>query len=207
LPREDDFISTINIAADELKEKDPVAVGRLSQTGYDPEKREFTLDFIGRPHTVQWPEGKVQAMDTDLEVPLQEQGLILHYLNKADGSDVTGELITYREVPSGEFYYPAFVKRAEAPLITVFGRDVSRLIEAGKMIGGEASSDMGDVALRVQAFPSVALTLVIWEGDDEFEPTGKILFDKNIQHYLSTEDVAVLSGMAVYRLMRFASQV
>ncbi len=145
------------------------------------------------------------ARDTDRESPLQEQGLILHYLNKADGSGLTGDLITYREVPSGEFYYPAFVKRAEAPLISVFGLDVNRMIEVGKSIGGRAASDMGDAALKVQAFPCVALTLVLWEGDDEFEPTGKILFDKNIQHYLSTEDIAVLSGMVVYRLMGFAS--
>jgi hypothetical protein len=79
------------------------------------------------------------------------------------------------------------------------------MIEAGESIGGVATSDMGDAALKVQAFPYVALTLVLWEGDDEFEPTGKILFDKNIRHYLSTEDIAVLSGMVVYRLMRFAS--
>lgn len=205
MAREDDFISAFNISADELREKDPVEVGRLSQTGYDPDKKEFRLDFIGRPHSVEWPEIKVLAGDTDGEPPLQEQGLILHYLNKADGSGLTGDLITYREVPSGEFYYPAFVKRAEAPLISVFGRDVSRMIEAGESIGGAAASDIGDAALEVQAFPSVALTLVLWEGDDEFEPTGKILFDKNIQHYLSTEDIAVLSGMVVYRLMKFQS--
>ena len=205
MAREDDFISAFNIAAEELREKDPVEVGRLSQAGYDPDKKEFTLDFIGRPHFVEWPEMKVLAGDTDREPPLQEQGLILHYLNQADGSGLTGDLITYREVPSGEFYYPAFVKRAEAPLISVFGREVGRMIEAGESIGGVATSDMGDAALKVQAFPYVALTLVLWEGDDEFEPTGKILFDKNIRHYLSTEDIAVLSGMVVYRLMRFAS--
>ncbi len=78
MAREDDFISAFNISADELREKDPVEVGRLSQAGYDPDQKEFRLDFIGRPHSVQWPEIKVLAGDTDREVPHHVQDLMLH---------------------------------------------------------------------------------------------------------------------------------
>ena len=53
--------------------------------------------------------------------------------------------------------------------------------------------------------PRVPVTLVVWAGDDEFEPTAKILFDHSIPHYLTTEDIAWVSGMIVYRLMRLAS--
>ncbi|MBW1710418.1 MAG: DUF3786 domain-containing protein [Deltaproteobacteria bacterium] len=205
MPRKDDFINAFKIAAAELKDRDPAEVSRLSAVKYDDDNKEFLLDFIGRPHVVRLPEVMVQNLEPDLEVPIQEQGLILHYLNMADGEPLTREYITYREIPSGEFYYPAFVKRAEAPLTSVFGSDTQKLISAARSLGGEIVSDMGDAAVSIQAFPRVVLTLVLWEGDDEFEPAGKILFDRSVSHYLSVEDVAVLSGMVVYRLMRFAS--
>ncbi|UCE84218.1 MAG: DUF3786 domain-containing protein [Deltaproteobacteria bacterium] len=43
---------------------------------------------------------------------------------------------------------------------------------------------------------------MIWGGDDELPPEGSILFDESIISYLPTEDIAVLSGMRVYRLIR-----
>jgi len=205
LPRKDDYINAFKIAAADLKSREPAEVGRLSAAEYDEGQRAFLLDFIGRPHIVRLPECEVHVLDSDQEVPIQEQGLILHYLNKADGTPPANEHITYREIPSGEFYYPAFVKRAEAPLVSVFGLDVQKLVPAAQKLGGAIVSGMGDAAVSIRGFPRVTLTLVLWEGDDEFEPAGKILFDKSISHYLSIEDVAVLSGMVVYRLMRFAS--
>jgi hypothetical protein len=46
------------------------------------------------------------------------------------------------------------------------------------------------------------VTIVIWSGDDELPPEGSILFDESIISYLPTEDIAVLSGMPLYRLIR-----
>jgi hypothetical protein len=55
-----------------------------------------------------------------------------------------------------------------------------------------------------QPLPRIAIHLALWEGDDEFPPEAGILFDANIQHELAAEDIAVLSGILVYRLMGVA---
>ena len=205
VPRIDDFHNAFKLAAEELKGKDLVEVARSGRIEYDPNQRVFSFDFIGRPHLVHLdPEVRIEAADSDKEVPIQEQGIILHYLNTADGTPLENELITYREVPSGEFYFSAFVKRAEAPMLSVFGQNPERLLPAAEKLGGLPVSDMGDAAARIKVLPMVDITLVIWGGDDEFEPAGKILFDKSVSRYFSTEDIAVVSGMVVYRLMRLA---
>lgn len=205
LPRQDDFENAFKLAAEEIKTRVPEEVSRLAMAEYDPDYPGFKLEFIGRPYGVLMPEAKGYNLDTGDEAPIQEQGLILHYLNKADGAAQTDNLVGYRETPSGEFYYGAFVKRAEAPLMSFFGRQVEKFVQAGQTMGAKLVDGLGDKALRIQALPRTPITLVVWEGDDEFEPTAKILFDSSISHYLDTEDVAVLSGMVVYRLMKLAS--
>ena len=206
MPRKDDYINAFNMAAAELRQRDPFEVSRLSLAEYDETDRRLRLDFIGRPHEVILPEMTVRCVDSDQEVPITEQVLILHYLNGAKGTPLNNEQINFREVPSGEFYYPAFVKRAEAPMLSAFGKDPDLLAEVGPLIGGRPVPSLGDAAVTFQALPLAPVTLVVWGGDDEFEPAGKVLFDRSISQHLSAEDVAWISGMIVYRLMRLASE-
>ncbi|MEW6261523.1 MAG: DUF3786 domain-containing protein [Thermodesulfobacteriota bacterium] len=205
MARKDDFINAFKLAAQELQLKNPMEVGRLSGAGFDKDRGWYQLDFINRPVIVNVPEVTVKYLDSSDEIPLTEQVLVLHYLNEAKGSPLTDDLITYREVPAGEFYYPAFRKRAEAPFLSVFGGRPDLLPRLAPLLGGESLPGHGDAAARFQPLPRVPVTIVVWGGDEEFEPAGKILFDRSIHHYLSTEDVAWLSGMIVYRLMRLAS--
>lgn len=53
-------------------------------------------------------------------------------------------------------------------------------------------------------FPHVRVRLILWEGDDEFPPEAGVLFDAGIRENLPAEDIAVLSGMLVYKLMGIA---
>jgi len=50
----------------------------------------------------------------------------------------------------------------------------------------------------------VPVALILWKGDDEFPPEGTILFDRNISHILSAEDIAWLAGMIIYPLLGMA---
>ena len=142
----------------------------------------------------------VEATDSGRELSIPEQGLILHYLLTANGAAPTGEHITFRQVPGGISYHAAFLRRARDPLMMVFGDRPERLLELGPMIGGRPG-EFGDVSLVVEALPRVEIILVVWQGDDEFEAEGNILFDANITDYLPSEDIAMISGQVVYTLM------
>jgi len=49
----------------------------------------------------------------------------------------------------------------------------------------------------------VPVTIVLWQGDDEFAPQGSIMFDAAICDYLSTEDITVLCETITWRLVNF----
>jgi hypothetical protein len=205
MPRIDDYKNTLEIAREEFKKKDPRSMAHNSGATFLPTSKGGSLElpYLNRQITITWPDGEVIAPEGSKELSLQEQGLIMHYLIQASGASLTETWITFREIPSGEFYYSAFVKRAKEPLVKTFGHQPELLLELGPQLGGSRRPE-GDVSLCFQTFPRVPVCLVLWAGDDEFPPDGNLLFDASIAKSLSAEDIAVLSGMVVYPLIGMA---
>jgi hypothetical protein len=147
------------------------------------------------------PDVKILLEDSVIEVPLRDKILILHYFTLAKGTPALGKLITYKQIPGGMNYFPAFSQRAIAPLVKRFGKNPELMIKVAEKLGGR-EAHYGDVSVTINAFDCVPVTLVLWRGDEELAPNGNILFDANISDYLSTEDVAVLSETIIWKLVK-----
>jgi hypothetical protein len=159
------------------------------------------LRFLNREHRIaRLPRTVTLGSETE-PVPIAERLLILHYLVTAGGAPPANEQISFKEVPEGVVYYPTFYKRAIGPLLSKFGVSPANLIPAAAMFGG-SNAHQGDAAVTVQAFPKVAITWVLWRGDDEFPAEGTILVDRNIQDCLPTEDIVVLCQTIAIKLCR-----
>ncbi len=201
MARVDDYQKSFDLAAEELAQRNWTDLARRAGAVAAEDAGYLEMSYLGRPVRVSAPPITVSALDDGPEVPLAEQALVLHYLVKADGAPPTGEWITYREVEAGEFYWSAFVKRAKAPLVSFFGARPELLTELAPLVGGEGPGQSGDASVIVRAFPMVPIMLVLWAGDEEFPPEGNLLFDRNIGHYLSTEDIALTAGLPIYKMM------
>jgi len=147
---------------------------------------EFRVDAGAR--TVTAPSGK-PAKDF-LSI------LLLHYLEKSRKGLVapTGSWISFKELESGEQYYPAFRKRSIDLLLKKYGQDPSAMLSALGQVSGAKLAGEGDVSIIVDAFEKVPLELIMWRGDEEFPAEANILFDRSIGEIFCTEDVAVLAG-------------
>ena len=132
---------------------------------------------------------------------MRDKILVLHYFTRAGGRPPTGRRITYKELPEGINYYPAFFKRAIEPVINHFKDQPQDLLEAAKTLGGRKAG-YGDIAVTIDAFPRVPLTIVLWRGDAEFAPDGNIMFDETIPDYLPTEDITILCEIVAWKLVR-----
>ena len=176
---------------------------RTTRTGRDA--GTLTVRFLGRTVAVSWPGCECSYGDSDAEVPIQQQVLLLHYLEGAGKGRPAGRWIAYQEVPDGKFYLDAFVRRAKNPMVKAFGARPELLVTLAGRLYGATPFDHGDVSVTVEALPMVPVALIIWEGDDEFPPEGTILFDESVSRILSAEDIAWLAGMIVYPLMGMAA--
>jgi len=157
------------------------------------------LRFLNRDYLVDRLQGQVILHPDTEPVPIAERLLILHYLVTASGAPPRGEWIAFKELPDGLLYHSTFYKRTVKLLLKKFGYSPAKLADAASMIGG-VKMQMGDIAVTVQAFPKVAVTWVLWQGDDEFPAEGSVLLDRGITDYLPTEDIVVLCQTIALKL-------
>ena len=205
MARIDDYREAFRLACQELAKVNLHRICSLSGAIVIEDKNgnpAISISFMNQDHLIHFePEVDVILQTNREPVPIPEKILILHYLLTARGESFRQNLITFRQVPEGPFYYSAFVKRALEPLAQTFGPGPQRLLECGSQLGA-IPDELGDVSITLKPLPHVPVTLVIWGGDDELPPQANILFDDSIVSYLPTEDIAVLCSMIVYRLIR-----
>ncbi|MGD9044747.1 MAG: DUF3786 domain-containing protein [Desulfobacterales bacterium] len=200
MPRIDDYKNARKLAIEALAGLSFDTI--LQQTGFESaEANRFRISFLDRVYLIGFPELEFEdEADSQKEIPIQEQILILHYMLSSAPAPLTDNWISYREIPGASFYYSAFVKRAIDPLKKVFGQNVDGLLRAAQILDGK-TIDTGDAGYEFRAFPHVPLRLILWVGDDEFPAEANIVFNENIGDMLSPEDIAWLAGMVVYRLI------
>jgi hypothetical protein len=173
---------------------------RKSGAGYLGPHR-ISINYLNQPYHILLPDGQILLGDSGLEASLRDKILILHYFTGAKGTPPTRKLIAYKQLPGGISYFPAFSRRAIAPLVKNFGKSPEKLIKAAAKLGGREAG-FGDVSVTINAFDRVPITLVLWRGDEEIAPNGNILFDANISDYLATEDATVLTETIIWKLVK-----
>jgi Domain of unknown function (DUF3786) len=200
MPRIDDYINARNLAVEKLTGESFEKIG--GRSGFEPSDGDsLQIPFLDRIYRVSHPRFEfTDQVDSQKEVPIQEQVLILHYLMAAEFPDLSRQWVSYREIPGASFYFGAFIKRAVDPLKKVFGQNITGFTRSAEKLKA-SKIENGDAGFEFRMLPAVPLQLILWEGDDEFPAEANILFDKTIGRILSPEDIAWLAGMVVYRLI------
>lgn len=191
--------AAVELAAEALGQMDLEEQCAKSGAQWNPEEGAVEIPFLNRRYRVRPPDFAVSLATGGAEVPLTERILLLHYLQTASGAPLRGEWIGFAQVPGGEFYLPNFRARSVEGLVRKFAGRENALLAAGATLGGSAAG-LGDVSVELPALPRVPVALVLWRGDEEFAPSGDLLFDAAVAEYLPVEDMVVLAGMTVGRL-------
>ena len=148
---------------------------------------------------------KIECVGGSSESPNHHlQILILHYLLGAGNAQLANKPATYREFEGGALYYSAFKARTIDILVREFGVKPEILGKIGDSLHAEPLKS-GSVAFKVDFFPKVPVTVVLWLGDEEVPASANILFDASAGKIMPTEDLSVLGGELVSRLVALAT--
>jgi len=199
------YQEAFELACKDLLNKDiPVCFSHANAEIIRRSNEQYTINLqcIGSTIKINIPDFTFSSSSQNT-VHIWEKILILHYLSNADNRELSGNLITYRQIKSGSVYFPTFEKRSTIPFTNYFSKNPDSLLKAAQAVNGE-KCDLGDISVKIMAFPKMPLYYVIHLGDDEFPASGSILFDETIENIFSAEDIAVLCQQIVFKLINLS---
>lgn len=182
----------------DLQKRDPnhlaAATGSLYGEG------GFRLDLFRQALFLSFPALIATDTTTGKTLPVSSQALLAYYFSSADGSPLTGRWISFGELPDGRVYNQAYQGYTGDLLARRYGKDLPGLERASMPLDGGKVS-YGDLGFAFPALPRVSLLAVLWQADDEFPASGKVLFDSSVIHYLPTDVCAILGSMLTRKLL------
>ncbi len=190
---------TLEKSIQDLSRLEPRDVCLNSSVIFNREKESYVVPYLNRKYLVHHETGEVTNLEDNQKPPIHMQIIILHYLATADGTPLSGEWITFKELPGGAIYVEPYQGRNIKPLLKHFGQNPRLFQELALTMEGKAES-FGDVSVVLRPFPKIPLGFVFWEGDHEFSPSATIIYDSSAPHYLPTEDYALLPGLIIWEL-------
>jgi len=204
LPKQENYPLARRLAVEDLLRSNLQERAKRSGASYEQTRdgeAKVGCRYLGRELLLSFPQGTIGTQNGQGPIPLREEILILHYLERASGVSLAGRWASFSEVPGGAFYHPVFLLRCKSPLIKFFGEEPQKLLSVAGEVQGEPLN-LGDVGVKIQAFPFVPLALVLWRGDAEFPAEGSILFDASVSNYLPVEDMVILAETVVWKLAK-----
>ncbi|MFH1985335.1 MAG: DUF3786 domain-containing protein [Pseudomonadota bacterium] len=100
-----------------------------------------------------------------------------------------------------------FADNVEGAIAGAFNGQGNALATAAEAMGGQSGAgDLSyDLKYRFQALPRIEMLLLFNDGDEEFGPDCRVLFQRQTERYLDMECVAILGARLAAGLCRFLS--
>jgi hypothetical protein len=181
---------------------DPAEIAARCAIPFDEEASVFTLNVVGAPYHVGFPEFEMRDFSGGLSSKPYESILFMRYLCGGKYAETTGKQLSYHDVPWGEVYYRNFEGRCLKRLAYTFGANIAgfKRIMEGEAGLKAASLNKSDAGYRFEFMTGFYLNFLIWAADEEFPPSAQILFDDNFAIAFTAEDLAVVCETAISRL-------
>ncbi|TFH38108.1 MAG: DUF3786 domain-containing protein [Anaerolineales bacterium] len=166
-------------------------------TGAELEGEALSLPYWGHRVSLSWPDLEARYVPELEACPVFDQGMLLYYLQSADGIELADRWIGYRELPDGAFYNQAFQGYSGKRVASHFNDDLDRFHAAARHLEGFQLPSLAPAAYAFTPLPKIRLAMAFWPGDEDFPSRASVLFDANASHYMTTDGLALLgSGLA-----------
>lgn len=167
-----------------LAGKDPWELAE--QTGMTFQGTAFQWNCLGTEIALRYPD-----YEADPPLPHWLLLVVLHYLNLADGTPLTGQWISFARA------FEDYVRDSLGRL------PMEELQRKCRALGGEEAEGSADVSVIFHPLPRYPVKMNLWLADEEFPASGRLLLDHSAERYLTIEDSVAL-GESLVELLRQA---
>ena len=166
------------------------------KAGVRYENGAFWVRTLGRCVEVQWPDGKITP-----PVSKWHALTLLHYLDLADGTPLSGRTITFSQYKDGLVRGGGLDRNTEL----IVRRDLGvlpreELARRCETLGAELLPSNADFCARFDFAPRYPVWLKVWFADEEFPASGRLLVDESAPSYLTIEDAVTVGALILDEL-------
>ena len=166
------------------------------KAGVRYENGVFWVRTLGRRVEIQWPAGKITP-----PVSKWHTLTLLHYLDLADGTPLTGRTITFSQYKDGLVRGGGLDRNTEL----IVRRDLGvlpreELARRCETLGAELLPSNADFCARFDFAPRYPVWLKVWFADEEFPASGRLLVDESAPSYLTIEDAVTVGALILDEL-------
>ena len=188
-------------AAERLLGKSAARTAQMTGILWNEQSGYLELESLGECVRILYP-----SWELENELEEWQTLLLLHYLDMADGTPLSGEWATFGNLKDGLIRGTKFDRTADIELGKFLkGKDLEQLKGILEMLGARFQKGRADLSAELLLFPRYPFRLNMWLEDDEFPASGKLLVDKSADHYLTVED-AVTAGELLFRRLKEAEK-
>ena len=174
---------------DDLKKKNMDELCQRSLARVNP-AGGLQLTFLAKELQVDLEKRCIRTLIRDSWVKIDHprlELLTLVYLLNVSHDYPVQELISVRDLKDSHFFQGPHALKTR-PLLNLYGQNLGAFRSAAEKLGGK-ELDMADAAFELMSFPKVPLYYLLWEGDEEFEASLSILFDRSIERHLAADAI------------------
>lgn len=116
---------------------------------------------------------------------------LLRYLLGAKDMFPRGQQAPFRKLPGAAAVADSFRGRVIEPLTSTFSAAPDKLLNAGLLLGGRETPNMGDCAVEVTVFPRIPVTFVVWAATPAMPAAANVFFDTTAVSHIEIDMLAL----------------
>lgn len=180
----------------------PAEICKGAAVTYDEASGHYRLKSFGTDISISPVDKIISGSDSTGELLLTRLGYfsrlsILWYLISAKDIALSGKLINPLNLKGGHLFFRGSHVLPLDKLAEKYSADAAGFLARGIALGGIQVSH-GDAAVTFFPLPRIAVTLILWRGDDEFPPGADLLFDTTAELQLALD---VLWSIAMMNIL------
>jgi len=189
---------------EDLAKMDPGEVCHRALCRYDQTEKCYELDVWGDVYRVFPHAGAVRCLSEN-EHPVDSYFpiFVVHYLLSIGETEIAYQWISEKDIPGGATFFRGPHAVPTERVTNRFQNDIEAFSRRCADLSG-APIDMGDAAFCFDITARIPVVMLYWQGDEDFGPEARILFDRSISQYLALD---VIYAMVVEMCARVSKSI
>lgn len=184
----------------ELAAMDPREVCKRADCSYNETEQCYTLPIWGEEFAVYPQACRVErTSESNFVVHSYFPLFIIHYLLTVKETGVVGEWVSEKDIPGGEGFFRGPHTIPTHPVAHRYNEDTSAFANHCLKLGG-TPLDLADASFSFSITPRIPVAILCWQGDEDFPPESKLLYDRSIGDHLALDIIFALATGVCSRL-------